>query len=51
MRLKGRIEKLEGERAYLTIGELLDSLDGAALPADKSVSPATARALEALPNA
>lgn len=49
--LNRRLCALEGERAFLTIGELLDNLDGVPLPADKGVSPITLRALEALPGA
>ena len=51
MNLKRRLSALEGEGSYLTIGELLDSLGGVPLPANKGVSPMTAKALEAMPRA
>ena len=38
--LERRLDALEGAGRYLSIGEILDSLDGEPLPEDKKLSPA-----------
>lgn len=37
--LKRRVDELEGNGGYYTIGELLDELDGEPLPKGKTYSP------------
>lgn len=49
MSLKRRLDALDDRRAFVTIGELLDHLDGAPLPAGRRIDPALTDALAALP--
>lgn len=48
MRLRNRVHSLEGLSRYLTIGEMLDSLDGRPLDPNKKLDPAFLAALEAM---
>lgn len=44
--LTRRLASLEGSRGLLAIGDLLDHLDGAALPKGKSLDPAMLAAFD-----
>jgi len=48
MRLRNRVESLEGHSRYLTMWEMLDSLDGRPLDPNKKLDPAFVAALEVM---
>ena len=50
-RLSRRLSTLEGVEHFLTVGDLLDNLDGVALPADKVLPAKIATALAAMSDA
>lgn len=48
MRLRNRVQNLEGNSRYLTIGEMLDSLDDVPIDPGKKPNPAFRVAVEGM---